>query len=627
MTDAPPALLRRRPVGEDDVSSKGVAFARVLGTCVARGMVAMCAAAMIADGRGAQAGINVWASNGLAGVYVKSLAIDPSTPSTLYAGTGRWFGDGSAIGDVYKSTDGGGSWSPANMRLRNPVTALAIDPTTPSTLYAGTYVSTGSPGGVFKSTNAGNTWEAVDTGLPTADISVVALAIDPTTPTTLYAGTYSYGVFKSTDGAGTWAVVNAGLPTTAPSVSALAIDPTAPDTLYAGVAYDSSSGVYKSTDGGNTWSNTWNDIGSAYVFALAVDPIAPGTLYAGTAFVGILKSTDGGTTWGGGNYLQFMETIIRALAIDPNQPSTLFAAGDGVFRSTDAGGSWQHFDTGLPCCVGVEALIIDPTSMLYAGTIGVFSIEIPCADDGNACTYDVYDDTGTCHHPSAAQFHPCWDDGNACTDDVCDGAGLCTHPDNTAPCDDGNACTAHDTCGGGACVPGGPPAACATAFPAKARLDIRADADPAKARQKLEWKWRGADAFNVTALGHPRTTDDLVLCGFDQTGLVFEASAPAAGTCAGVSCWSYLGGRVKYVDSDATPDGLTKLQAKSGSPGRGKVQVQGKGANLALPSLPLIPPVSVHLARADGSACWRATYSNPAGITKNEPTGFKAKSD
>jgi len=80
---------------------------------------------------------------------------------------------------------------------------------------------------VFKSTNSGDTWSAVSTGL-----SFISLAIDPTTPSTLYAGTNGGGVFKSTNGGGNWSALNTGLTNT--SVPALAIAPTTPSTLYAG---------------------------------------------------------------------------------------------------------------------------------------------------------------------------------------------------------------------------------------------------------------------------------------------------------------------------------------------------------------------------------------------------------
>jgi TonB family protein len=107
------------------------------------------------------------------------------------------------------------------------VVAIAMSPSTPATLYAGTRGS-----GVFKSTNGGTSWTTVNSGL--TDMYVHALAIGPSTPTTLYAGTSGSGVFKSTDGGTSWSAVNSGL--TDLNVYALAIDPSTPTTLYAGTA-------------------------------------------------------------------------------------------------------------------------------------------------------------------------------------------------------------------------------------------------------------------------------------------------------------------------------------------------------------------------------------------------------
>ena len=223
------------------------------------------------------------------GGSVHALAIDPRTPTTLYAGA--------AYAGVVKSTDGGGSWRAVNTGLVGcgggncDVRALALDPTTPTTLYAGTTlrrlqehgrgrelergehgavaappVSAPSPStprprppstrgrrsGVFKSTDGGGSWNAVNTGLTslTSLLDVRALALDPTTPTTLYAGTsFPFGgVFKTTNGGGSWSPVNTGLTTT--NVRALALDPTTPTTLYAGT----DDGVFKTTDGGGSWS-------------------------------------------------------------------------------------------------------------------------------------------------------------------------------------------------------------------------------------------------------------------------------------------------------------------------------------------------------------------------------------
>jgi hypothetical protein len=129
------------------------------------------------------AGLGVWTSLGPEHAAILSLAIDPATPTTIYAGN---------VG-VLKSTNSGGSWintGPAN----SAVTALVIDPATPTTLYAGT-----DSYGVYKSTNGGANWSWVSSGLTAADIR--ALAIDPKTPATVYAGT-SGGVFRSTNSGG-----------------------------------------------------------------------------------------------------------------------------------------------------------------------------------------------------------------------------------------------------------------------------------------------------------------------------------------------------------------------------------------------------------------------------------------
>ncbi len=320
----------------------------VLRTAVARAIAALCAAVVVTTARTAQAGINVWTSHGPPGGNVTALAIDPVLPSTVYAGTD---------GGVFRSTDGGATWAVANSGLTNPfVAALAIDPITPSTLYAGT------GGGVFKSTDAAATWGTANVGLPTTDVR--ALAIDPSTPSTLYAGAlfggvFIGGVFKSIDAGATW-----GAALTDDFLFALAIDPSTPSTLYAATA----RGVFKSTDAGATWSITGlpSTAGS-----LAIDPITPSRLYAGTGGGGVYKSTDAGATWRAAND-GLTNTDVRALAIDPITPSTLYAGtAGGVFKSTDEGATWSN--TGLP--TNVSALAIDPItpSTVYAGGVhGVF---------------------------------------------------------------------------------------------------------------------------------------------------------------------------------------------------------------------------------------------------------------
>jgi hypothetical protein len=106
-------------------------------------------------------------------------------------------------------------------------------------------------------------------------------------------------------------------------------------------------------------------------------------------------------------------------------------------------------------------------------------------------------------------------------------------------------------------------------------------------------------AFPVADFGDPTTTTDLTVCVIDQGGLKLSATAPAGGTCGTRPCWSVIPGRkLKFTDNDLTPDGVQRMQAHPGGPGRGKIQVKGKGANLAVPTLGLATPVTVRLVPA-----------------------------
>jgi photosystem II stability/assembly factor-like uncharacterized protein len=314
----------------------------------------------------ARAGINLWTTGGpgSGSVFVMALAIDPATPGTLYAGT--------RSGGVFKSTDAGTSWAPMNAGLTNlDVRALAIDPKTPSTLYAGT-----ERGGVFKSTDGGVSWAPASAGL--TDLLITALAIDPETPSTLYAGTFFAGVFKSTDGGTSWAHMSTGLDGFA--LGALAIAPTNPSTLYAGLGL---GGLFKSTNGGASWVPMNTGLPDPPgILALAIDPTTPSTLYVFAPDV--FKSIDGGTSW---TSMGFVDTVIvRALAVDFFESDTVYAGTDfgGVLRSQN-GGAWTAMNQGLTTLF-VFTLAADPTTpgRLYAGTVGsgAFDFQRVCGGDG-----------------------------------------------------------------------------------------------------------------------------------------------------------------------------------------------------------------------------------------------------
>ena len=265
-----------------------------------------------------------WSAIGPSNWSAQSLAIDPASPSRVYAAgafcdLGGCFGPG-----VFKSEDGGGSWVTTGFSDR-PANALAIDPTTPMTLFAATgdCHPRACGGAVYKSTDGGDTWSDVLAGP-----YVHAIVIDPTTSTTLYAGTVggslTPGVVKSVDGGVSWTAANLGLPDGA--ISALVVHPAIPSMVYAGTEQ---AGAFKTTDGGATWVTT--GFPRPFVGALAIDPVTPTTLYAGTD--GVYKSSDGGTTWTMLNTGLPDKVSVWALAIDPTNPRKLFAGtfGGGVF--------------------------------------------------------------------------------------------------------------------------------------------------------------------------------------------------------------------------------------------------------------------------------------------------------
>jgi DNA-binding beta-propeller fold protein YncE len=299
-----------------------------------------------------------WISIGPEGGPVPALAINPQTPSILYAGGGG----------AFKSTNGGANWFGINTGITNTsILAVAIDPQTTDTLYAGT-----ASGGVFKSTNGGGNWTAINTGL--TDTLVRALAINPQIPDTLYAGTEGGGVFKTTNGGMNWTAMNSGLTSTL--VRTLAINPQTTDTLYAGT----DGGIFKSTDGGTTWTDTGltnpYDPDGPRVHTLAIDPQTPDTLYAGIGS-GVFKSTNGGANWTTIN-TGLTNTYVHALAIDPQAPDTLYAGiGSGVFKSTNGGTNWFAINTGLTN-TRIQFLAIDPQTprILYAGTYGASVFKI-----------------------------------------------------------------------------------------------------------------------------------------------------------------------------------------------------------------------------------------------------------
>jgi photosystem II stability/assembly factor-like uncharacterized protein len=282
---------------------------------------------------------------------VFALVVDPVHPKVVYAGT--TFGD-----SVSKSLDGGVTWTRSGRGLPGQAQALAINPFQTSTLYIATFA------GVFQSVDGAITWGPAAPGFPRFN----ALVFDPGNPQTVYAA--GAGVAKSVDGGTSWTSASNGLPSGL-EVAALAIEPSAPRTLYAGSGNASSGGVFKTTDGGRTWHHAGALAGEPIV-ALALASVAGGpAVVLAAAPSALFKSVDGGTTWTEADHGLFGRALgLTALAIDPASPTTIYAGTrGGVFKSVDAAVSWAPMSQGLADS-DVQALAIGArgSAVVLAGT-------------------------------------------------------------------------------------------------------------------------------------------------------------------------------------------------------------------------------------------------------------------
>ena len=286
----------------------------------------------------ASAGTNIWTGNGPEGGKINILVVDPTNVDIVYAGT-----EG---GGVYKSTDGGDNWSTVNSGLDNKyVRSLAVDPTDTDTLYAGT-----SSSDLFKTTNAAATWVQIGTSMSFGDIRT--LAIDPIDTDIIYAGSYGNGVYRSDDGGNTWQKfwkdeegcwgppgVHPGFP-----ISAV-IDPDDPMTIFAN---NYGGGVFKSTDGAKTWINCSNGYTGADLRGIAIDSKNPNLVYCvgrsgtwkslrGIDWKGITSGVENAEPTGGDT---------TAIAINPQNPyEIMISTGGGngrILKSINGGNSWQE---------------------------------------------------------------------------------------------------------------------------------------------------------------------------------------------------------------------------------------------------------------------------------------------
>jgi photosystem II stability/assembly factor-like uncharacterized protein len=279
------------------------------------------------------------------------MVIDPTNPSIVYVSAG---------GQLFETVNGGVAWTARGSCISGSIFALAIDPQSPMTLYAGIV---GGVGGVCKSPDGGTTWIPMNAGLPGASPgnAFQTVAVDPQNPSTLYAGSGDGRVFKSVNGASSWTPSVVG----GTGVVALAVDPQTTATVYAGTT---TGGVFKSTDGGTSWTPMNTGLGSSFIFDLAVDPQTSSTVYAGT-ISGLFKSVNGGGSWVAIDS-GLTDTFIQSLVVDPHAPATLYVSTQsaGVFTSADGGANWAPMNNGLSQ-LRTGSLVISPSGTFLHVTV------------------------------------------------------------------------------------------------------------------------------------------------------------------------------------------------------------------------------------------------------------------
>lgn len=307
-----------------------------------------------------------WILIGRAGNAIRSLLVDPASPSTLYVGAARAGGvyryshqegtltripglrQGEALaasrsgrrlyvssaGILYDSADHGATWRRRGS-LGRTARALAVDAGAAGVIYAAHDL------GASVSHDGGKTWKPALRGLPivsfpgpAAPVAVLALAAHPFQPGRIFAGTRLTGVYETRDGGERWQAgdqLGLGRGTYRPPH----VPPTRPDTVYV-QALDNVGTLWRSTNGGRSWSRRSSAFGRGFfIQQMALDPISPQTLYASGTLVpggqGLFKSLDGGTTWTGFGPQEAAWVTVTGRGV------LLVSAPEGLWRSEDGG--------------------------------------------------------------------------------------------------------------------------------------------------------------------------------------------------------------------------------------------------------------------------------------------------
>ena len=292
-----------------------------------------------------------------------AIAVDPSNPETVWAGTGEpWVRNSVSVGSgVYKTTNGGESWQFMGLPNSERIARIVVDPKDSKTAYVavlGHLWDANEERGLYKTTDGGRTWNRILYVSPDTGCSDVA--IDPQETQVLYAGMWQFrrwpwffksggpgsGLYRSADAGKTWERIKEGLPEGELGRIAVAVSPARPSTVWALVEAKKTA-LLRSDDMGRTWTSV-NTSGSVaarpFYFSLIVaDPKDYKRLYKPGLYLSASNDSGKSFTMLGLALMSFSyHPDLHALWIDPANPGTLYLGTDGgVYKSLDAGVTWS----------------------------------------------------------------------------------------------------------------------------------------------------------------------------------------------------------------------------------------------------------------------------------------------
>jgi photosystem II stability/assembly factor-like uncharacterized protein len=326
---------------------------------------------------------------------IGAIALDPKNPLIVWVGTGennsqRSVSYGSGL---YKSDDGGRTWRNVGLKTSEHIGRIAIDPKDSNVVYVAAQGPLWGPGGdrgLFKTTDGGKTWKNI------LNISehtgVTDVVIDPNDPNTVYAASYQRrrhmwtlinggpesAIYKSTDAGATWNKLRTGLPTVELGRIGLAISPVDSNVIYATVeAADRRGGIFRSSDRGGSWERR-NEFDSTamYYARIVADPKEVDRIYVMNVF--LMVSDDGGRTMRRlGERNKHVDN--HEIWINPNNTDHYLVGGDGgIYESFDRGVHWD-FKQNLPVTQFYDITTDNakPFYNVYGGTQDNFSFGGP----------------------------------------------------------------------------------------------------------------------------------------------------------------------------------------------------------------------------------------------------------